>query len=462
MGQALNVFQTQAQAESVPHVPDPFRTGLGQSGFDGFPVRTLFVEAIHPHFQATQGLLQGFLESPANGHDFPDGLHLGRQMGIGLGEFFEGETGDLGHHVVNGRLKRGRRLATGNFVGQFVQGVTHGQLGRYLGDGEAGGLGGQGGGTGYPGIHLNDDHPAVLGINGELDVRTARIHPNFPQHGDGGVAHDLVFLVRQGLDGGHGDGIPCMHPHGVQIFDGADDDAVVFLVPHHFHFELFPADQGFLNEQFLGRGGFQAPFANGDEFFPVIGNTAARAAQGKGGTDDGGEADHGLNLEGFFHGMGHGGTGGTQTDLGHSRLELFPILGLVDGIPGGADHFHAVLVQHTVLGQVQGAIQRRLAAHGGQQGIGTFLFDNLFHHLPGDGFDIGHVRRGRVGHDGGRIGIDQNDLVTLGLQGLTSLGAGIVELAGLTDDDRARPNDKNAFDVVTLRHFPPFCLASAE
>ncbi len=43
-----------------------------------------------------------------------------------------------------------------------------------------------------------------------------------------------------------------------------------------------------------------------------------------------------------------------------------------------------------------------------------------------------------IGHDGGRVGVDQDDLIAQLSQGLAGLGAGIVEFAGLADDDRVR------------------------
>lgn len=39
----------------------------------------------------------------------------------------------------------------------------------------------------------------------------------------------------------------------IEIFDGAHDDTVVGPVTDHFHFEFFPADQRFLDQQFAGR-----------------------------------------------------------------------------------------------------------------------------------------------------------------------------------------------------------------
>ena len=96
--------------------------------------------------------------------------------------------------------------------------------------------------------------------------------------------------------------------------------------------------------------------------------------------------------------------------------------------------------------------KRGLAAHGWQQRVRTFLLDDLGHDLPGDRFDVGDVGHFRVGHDRRRVGIHQDDLVTLFAQGLAGLRAGVVEFAGLTDDDRAGANNQNTFYVCTFRH----------
>ncbi len=74
---------------------------------------------------------------------------------------------------------------------------------------------------------------------------------------------------------------------------------------------------------------------------------------------------------------------------------------------------------------------------GGEQGVGALALDHLAHHLRGDGFDIGAVRHFRVGHDGGRVGVDQDHLIAFFPQGFAGLGAGIIKLAGLTYDNGA-------------------------
>ena len=67
--------------------------------------------------------------------------------------------------------------------------------------------------------------------------------------------------------------------------------------------------------------------------------------------------------------------------------------------------------------------------------------------FPGDRLDVGAVGRLRIGHDGGGIGVDQDDRVALLAQGLARLGAGVIELAGLADDDGAGADEQDLLQV---------------
>ena len=69
-----------------------------------------------------------------------------------------------------------------------------------------------------------------------------------------------------------------------------------------------------------------------------------------------------------------------------------------------------------------------------------------------DRLDIGPVRHLRIGHDRGRIRIDEDDAIAFLAQRLAGLRPRIIELAGLTDDDRARADDKDGRDIGALRH----------
>ena len=244
-----------------------------------------------------------------------------------------------------------------------------------------------------------------------------------------------------------------MHPHRVQIFDRADDDAVIRLVADDFHLHFFPADQRLLDQELLARTGFEAALADFDKFFLVVGNAAPRATQGKGRTNDDRKTKRHLRLLRFFQRVGDHRAGGFQTGVGHRGLEFLPVFRLVNRFFTGANQLDAEFFQNAVMRQFQCTIQRRLSAHRRQNGVRAFFLDDFFQHLAVDRLDIGHIGRIRVGHDRRRIGVDQNDLVTLLAQCLAGLRAGIVELARLADHDRAGADDENTFDVCTFWHF---------
>ena len=56
-----------------------------------------------------------------------------------------------------------------------------------------------------------------------------------------------------------------------------------------------------------------------------------------------------------------------QANRFHRLIKALAIFCFIDGIGIGANHFYAVLFQYAVFGQVQCAVQRSLATHGGQQ-----------------------------------------------------------------------------------------------
>ena len=66
--------------------------------------------------------------------------------------------------------------------------------------------------------------------------------------------------------------------------------------------------------------------------------------------------------------------------------------------------------------------------------------------------DIGCIGQIRVGHDRGRVGVDQHDAVALLAQRLDRLRAGVIELGGLADDDRAGAGDQDGVDVGAFGH----------
>ncbi len=217
------------------------------------PIDGHFVEPGQPGLERAQRFLQALLECAADRHGFANRFHRGGEHRVGSREFLERETRDLGDHVVDGGLERGWRGAAGYVVGDLVQRVPDRELGRDLGDWKPGRLRGERGRARNPRIHLDDDQATVRRVDRELYVRAAGLDPDLAQHRDRGVAHDLIFLVRERERRRDGDGVPGMHTHRVEVFDRADDDAVVVAIPHDLHLEFLPAEDRFLDQHLVGR-----------------------------------------------------------------------------------------------------------------------------------------------------------------------------------------------------------------
>ena len=455
----MDLLIAHAEPHGLRHFEDAVGRGRAERGADGVLVVALaealdrdLVESAQPGLERAQRLLQALLKRAADRHHLADRLHRGGEHRLGAGKFLESEARHFGDDVIDRRFERGRRSAAGDVVGDFVERVADRELGGDFGDGKTGRLRGQRRRARHPRIHFDDDDAAVCGIDGELHVGAAGLDADLAQYRDRGVAHALVFLVGQRQRRRHGDRVAGMHAHRVDVLDGADDDAIVVLVAHHLHLELFPAEDRFLDQHFRGRRGVDAALDDLDELRLVVGDTAAGAAERERRPDDGGKPDIVERFQRPDQRLDLMRARRGETDLGHRLAKQLAILGLVDGVGGGADHGDAEFVEDAHAPQRQRGVERRLPAHGWQERIRAFLLDDLGDDLRRDRLDIGRIGQIRIGHDGRRIGVDENDPIALGLERFAGLGAGIVELAGLADDDRSRADDQDRGDVGPLGH----------
>ena len=138
--------------------------------------------------------------------------------------------------------------------------------------------------------------------------------------------------------------------------------------------------------------------------------------------------------------------------LFHRVLEQLAVLGAVDGIGLAGQQAHAAAVQKAVAGQFHAEVQAHLAAQVGQDGIGLFLLDDALDDLGGQGLDIDMIGNVGVGHNSSGVRVDQHGLDALGFQGTAGLGAGVVKLGCLADDDGAGTDDQHLFNTRVLRH----------
>ena len=107
--------------------------------------------------------------------------------------------------------------------------LSKGNRGDFRGDpgnGVAGGLGGQSGGTGDPGVDLDEVVFGGIGVEGKLDVAAA-LHFQRPDDLDGGVVEHLPVVVAEGHDGGDHHAVAGVDAYGVDVLHAADGDGVV-------------------------------------------------------------------------------------------------------------------------------------------------------------------------------------------------------------------------------------------
>ena len=86
--------------------------------------------------------------------------------------------------------------------------------------------------------------------------------------------------------------------------------------------------------------------------------------------------------------------------------------------------------------QGYGQVQCRLSSKSGEQTLWPLAGNYCLNCLHGKRLQIDSVGDLGVSHDGGRIGVDQNGPNALGPQGPTGLGACVVKLCCLANDQR--------------------------
>ena len=243
-----------------------------------------------------------------------------------------------------------------------------------------------------------------------------------------------------------------MHADRVDVLDGADDDRVVGRVAHELELVLLPAGDRLL-EQHLVRGALvEAVGDHADEFVARVGEARAEPAHREGRTDDERVAEVLRELHRLLDGVRDVAAGHVRAGREHELLELLAVLALLDRLDLRADQLDAVLREDPRLVERDRRVERGLAAQGREHRIRTLLGDDRLERLVVDRLDVGRVGEVGVGHDRRRVRVDQDDAHALLAQHAAGLGAGVVELGGLADHDRAGADDQDAADVVALGH----------
>jgi len=141
--------------------------------------------------------------------------------------------------------------------------------------------------------------------------------------------------------------------------------------------------------------------------------------------------------EQLIHGVDNHRASDVSAGIEHELLERLAIFAGLDRVDLCADQLDVVLLENAQLVQAHGRVQSGLAAQGRQNRVWLLFGDDRLDNLWGNRFDVGSVGEVGVGHDGGWVRVDQNHSDAFGAQNAAGLGARVVKLAGLADNDRA-------------------------
>ena len=150
---------------------------------------------------------------------------------------------------------------------------------------------------------------------------------------------------------------------------------------------------------------------------------------------------------------------GIKANRLHCFIKTITVFCLIDSIRICADHIDTKFFQHAFSRQIQRTIQCRLPTHGWQQSVRTLFLNNFCNRAPLYRLNVRCIRHGWISHDRGRVRIHQNNPKTLFPQGFTSLGARVIKLTCLTNNNRACTEDENTFYISSFWHKLLFILA---
>ena len=123
--------------------------------------------------------------------------------------------------------------------------------------------------------------------------------------------------------------------------------------------------------------------------------------------------------------------------------ERLAVLGHPDRLERRAEQADVVALEDARLGERHRQVERRLAAEARQESLGLLAGDDRLDRLDRQRLEVDDVRHRRVGHDRRRVAVDEDRPDALGAEGTAGLRPGVVELGGLADDHRARPQDQD-------------------
>ena len=246
----------------------------------------------------------------------------------------------------------------------------------------------------------------------------------------------------------------------VHVFHGTYRNDIAGAVAHGLKLDFLPAGNALLHKHLGNRRKVKTVACDLAQFFGVSRDAAARTAQRIGRTHNDRISDFICNPQRLFHRDRSRRRNDRLPHLFQRSAEALPVLGALDALNIRAEELYPKALQRSVAAELHGKRQPGLSAEPGQQTVRTFLFDDAAERLGGQRLKIDGVRKLFIRHDGGGVGVYQDGADSLLPQHAAGLGAGVIELRRLPDDDRPGADDQDAVYAAVFRHLRPPLRAS--
>ena len=333
----------------------------------------------------------------------------------------------LAHDVVQCRFEEGGGRLCHRIL-QFEEPVAQSELGGDERQRIACGLRCQCRRTAQSGVDLND--AVVLRLRVERILHVAFAHDaDVSDDFDGKRTQFVIFAVREGLRGSHHNAFARVDAQRVEVLHVADGDAVVETVPDHFILYFLPSLQRLFHQHL--RGERESLLGLCLQLLLVFAETGTQSAQGISSPQYDGEAHFSRSHTHFLYRTASLALDGLHPYLVKPFDEEVAVLCVDDGLHWRSEHFHTVLLQHTLAVKLHTAVQSRLSAEAQHDTIRAFLLDDAFHELRRHRLEIDSVCNVLRRLHRGDVRIDEHRMDALFFHRLQGLCPAVVKLTGL-------------------------------
>ena len=362
-------------------------------------------------------LEQSLADSFADAQHLAGGLHFRPQIGVGIGQLFEGE-----HRHLHGPI--GRRGPQARAIAQARQGLAQHDPGGQIHHGHPRHLADIGYGAGSPGVHLDD-------IQLPMENQILNVYQPLRPQGQGqllaGGDHGVHHVVIQGEGGIDGDGVAGMDAGPLHMLHDAGDQHVL-PIGDDVHLQLRAGHVLIHQHGILDAVGQDAGHVGHHILIPP-GDGHILSAD-----DVAGAQQHGITQplggrQGLLQGQDGFPLGPADAEALQQGVEPGAILRQVDAVGAGAQDGNAMAIQG--LHQADGG----LATEGHHHALRLFHLHDPQDILLGQGLEIQAVGGVVIRGDGFGVIVDDHHIVTQLAQGPDAVDAGIIELNALADAD---------------------------